>query len=298
MVDICLSSGLCMFDTADSYSGGAAEEVLGAAIRGRRHEAIISTKAAQRTGRGLNDVGTSRSHLVDAVDGSLRRLGTDYIDVFQLHGFDAHTDLDEVLRALDDLVSAGKVRVIGCSNFSAWQLMKSIAMSERRGIARFWVHQAYYSLVGRDYEWELMPLAVDQQIATMVWSPLGWGRLTGRIGRGRVLPDTGRLTSGLVTELGPATPDERLFRVTDALDVVAAAVGRTVPQVALRWLLQRPTVASVIIGARNEEQLQENLGAVDWTLDAEHMRVLHEASAVSLPYPYWHQAQFPELSER
>jgi aryl-alcohol dehydrogenase-like predicted oxidoreductase len=296
LLDICLASGLCMFDTADSYSDGVAEEVLGAAIKGRRHEVIVSTKAVQRTGPGLNDVGSSRSHLVDAVDASLRRLGTDYIDIFQLHGFDTHTDLEVVLRVLNDLVAAGKVRVIGCSNFSGWQLMKSLAVSDRRGFERFWVHQAHYSLLGRDYEWELMPLAADQRIATMPWSPLGWGRLTGKIGRNKDLPRSSRLNSELVAGLGPDIPDERLFRVTDALDAVADATGRTVPQVALRWLLQRPTVASVIIGARDEEQLGDNLGAVDWTLDAKHMRLLDEASAVSLPYPYWHHAQFPDLT--
>ncbi len=295
MLDVCLASGLCMFDTANSYSDGAAEEILGAAIEGRRHEVIISTKAAQRTGPGLNDIGASRSHLVDAVDASLKRLGTDYIDVFQLHGFDTHAHPEVALRALDDLVTAGKIRVIGCSNFSGWQLMKSLSVSDRRGLERFWVHQAYYSLVGRDYEWELMPLAVDQRLATVVWSPLGWGRLTGRIGRSKDVPRSSRLNSDLVAGLGPAIADEQLYRVTDALDEVADATGRTVPQVAVRWLLQRPTVTSVIIGARNQEQLQENLGSVGWTLDEVHMRLLDEASAVSLPYPYWHHAQFPEL---
>jgi aryl-alcohol dehydrogenase-like predicted oxidoreductase len=295
LLDLCLASGLCMFDTADSYSDGVAEEILGAAIRGRRHDVIISTKAVQRTGSGLNDVGSSRSHLVEAVDASLERLGTDYIDVFQLHGFDDHTDLEVVLRALDDLVSAGKIRVIGCSNFSGWQLMKALSVSERRGLERFWVHQAHYSLVSRDYEWELMPLAVDQHVATLPWSPLGWGRLTGKIGRDREQPRSSRLNSELVANLGPEVPDERLFRVTDALDAVADATGRSVPQIALRWLLERPTVSSVIIGARNEEQLHDNLGTVGWTLEAEYMRILDEASAVSRPYPYWHQAQFPEL---
>ncbi len=294
LVDICLEAGLTMFDSADIYSNGLAEEILGQAIKGRREQVLISTKGTFRSGPGPNDVGSSRFHLLRAVDASLQRLGTDYIDLYQLHGFDAQTPIEEVLRALDDLVRAGKVRYIGCSNFSGWHLMKSLAISEKYGLARYVAHQAYYSLIGRDYEWELMPLAIDQQVGCAVWSPLGWGRLTGKVRRGQPLPETSRLQSKLVTDIGPQVQDEYVYRVVDALDVVAQATGKTVPQVALNWLLQRPSVATVIIGARNEEQLRQNLGAVDWSLSPEQIARLDAASATPLAYPYWHQRGFAE----
>jgi aryl-alcohol dehydrogenase-like predicted oxidoreductase len=292
LVDICLDSGLTMFDSADAYSGGLAEEILGKAIAGRRDRVIVSTKATFRTGSGPNDVGSSRHHLLEAVEGSLRRLGTDYIELFQLHGFDAQTPIEEALGALDDLVRAGKIRYIGCSNFSGWHLMKSLAVSEKYGLARYVAHQAYYSLVGREYEWELMPLALDQQIGTVVWSPLGWGRLTGKVRRGQPLPQVSRLHK--TADFGPPVPEDHLYGVVDALDAVAKETGKTVPQVALNWLLQRPTVASVIIGARNEEQLRQNLGAVGWTLSPEQIGRLDAGSATTPVYPYWHQRGFAE----
>jgi aryl-alcohol dehydrogenase-like predicted oxidoreductase len=292
LVDICLEAGLTMFDSADVYSEGAAEEVLGQAIKGRRDRVLISTKATFQQGPGPNDVGSSRHHLIAAVEGSLRRLGTDYIDLFQLHAFDALTPLEETLSTLDDLVGAGKIRYIGCSNFSGWHLMKSLAISKRYGWARHVAHQAYYSLVAREFEWELMPLALDQKVGTVVWSPLGWGRLTGKIRRGQPLPETTRQHSALVNEMGPQVADDYLYRVVDALDAVAAETGKSVPQIALNWLLQRPSVSTVIIGARNEEQLRQNLGAVGWNLTAEQVRKLDEASAVPVTYPYWHQKKF------
>lgn len=292
LIDICLDAGLNMFDSADIYSKGLAEEVLGKAIAGRRDKVIISTKATFDFGPGPNDVGSSRYHLLRAVEGSLRRLGTDYIDLFQLHGFDALTPVEETLHALDDLVRAGKIRYIGCSNFSGWHLMKSLAISEKYGLARHVAHQAYYSLIGREYEWELMPLALDQQIGTVVWSPLGWGRLTGKIGRGKLLPKESRLHETAAD--GPPVTDEYLYRVTDALDDIAHETGKTVPQIALNWLLQRPTVANVIVGARNEEQLRANLGAVGWNLTPAQMSVLDDASKTTLIYPYWHQRGFAE----
>lgn len=292
LVDIALEAGVNMFDSADVYSAGAAEEILGQAIRGRRDQVIISTKATFTVGPGPNDVGSSRYALLRACEASLRRLGTDYIDLFQLHAFDATTPIEEALRTLDDLVRAGKIRYIGCSNFSGWHLMKSLAISDRHGWVRHVAHQAYYSLLGRDYEWELMPLALDQKVGTIVWSPLGWGRLTGKIRRGQPLPETTRLRHQATVEGGPPIADEHLYRVVDALDEVAKVTGKTVPQIAINWLLQRPTVASVIIGARTEEQLRENLGAVGWQLTAEHMKKLDAASAVTLPYPYWHQRGF------
>jgi aryl-alcohol dehydrogenase-like predicted oxidoreductase len=294
LVDICLEAGLNMFDSADIYSGGAAEEILGAALRGRRDQAIISTKGTFRAGAGPNDVGSSRHALLRAVEGSLRRLGTDYIDIYQLHGFDATTPIEEALSTLDDLVRSGKIRYIGCSNFSGWHLMKSLAISERYGWARHVAHQAYYSLIGRDYEWELMPLGLEHKVGAIVWSPLGWARLTGKIRRGQPLPQTSRMHSKVTVAGGPPVPEEYLYRVVDALDEVARETGKTVPQIAINWLLQRPTVASVIIGARTEEQLRQNLGAVGWRLSAEQIATLDEASATTPAYPYWHQQQFAE----
>ncbi|MDE1170187.1 MAG: aldo/keto reductase [Verrucomicrobium sp.] len=294
LVDICLEAGLNLFDSADIYSDGASEEVLGRAIAGRRGQVLISTKATFRAGKGPNDVGSSRQHLTRALEGSLRRLGTDYVDLYQMHGFDALTPVEETLETLDGFIRSGKVRYIGCSNFSGWHLMKSLAASERLGLARYVAHQAYYSLVGREYEWELMPLGVDQKVGAVVWSPLGWGRLTGKIRRGAPLPETTRLRSQLSNDKGPQVEDEYLFRVVDALDEVAKETGKTVPQVALNWLLQRPTVSTVIVGARNEEQLRQNLGAVGWNLTAAQTAKLDAASKVAPAYPYWHQAQFEE----
>jgi len=289
LIDVCLDAGVNMFDSADIYSKGAAESILGEAIKGRPRDALIlSTKATFRAGNGENQVGSSRFHLVNSLDAALRRLGTDYIDLFQLHGFDARTPAEEVLSTLDTFVRAGKIRYVGVSNFSGWQLMKSLAVADRYGWTRYVAHQAYYSLVGRDYEWELMPLAKDQGIGTVVWSPLGWGRLTGRIRRGAPLPEVSRLHG----DQGPPVPEEFLYAVVDALDEVAADTGKTVPQVALNWLLQRPTVSSVIVGARNEEQLKQNLGAVGWQLTQDQMAKLDAASAVTKPYPYWHQVPF------
>ncbi|HRW67694.1 MAG TPA: aldo/keto reductase [Candidatus Competibacter sp.] len=294
LVDLCLEAGLNMFDSADIYSDGAAEEILGAAIKGRRDQVLISTKATFRSGAGANEVGSSRHHLIRSVDSALRRLGTDYIDLFQLHGFDAATPVEETLRTLDDLVTAGKLRYVGCSNFSGWHLMKSLAVAERYGWTRYVAHQAYYSLVGREYEWELMPLALDQGVGCVVWSPLGWGRLTGRIRRGQPLPTASRLQSSVATSAGPQVSEEYLFKVVDALDEVAAETGKTIPQIALNWLLGRPSIATVIIGARDENQLRDNLGAVGWSLTAEQVAKLDQASAVPRIYPYWHQAGFSE----
>ena len=294
LVDICLDAGVTMFDSADVYSAGNAEAILGQAIKGRRDRLLISTKGTFRSGAGPNDVGSSRHHLMAAVDASLRRLGTDYIDLYQLHGFDAMTPVEETLSALDSMVTAGKIRYIGCSNFSGWHLMKSLAHSDRYGLSRYVAHQAYYSLIGREYEWELMPLALDQGVGCVVWSPLGWGRLTGRIRRGSPLPTSSRLQSQAVVDMGPPVEDEYLYRVVDALDAVAAETGKTVPQVALNWLLQRPSVATIIIGARNEEQLRQNLEAVGWSLTPDQVARLDAASATTLAYPYWHQRGFTD----
>ncbi len=294
LVDICLDHGLNCFDSADGYAGGESEEFLGKAIAGRRDKVLISTKATFRRGPGANDVGSSRFHLIRAIDASLRRLGTDYIDLFQLHAFDARTPIEETMSTLDDLVRAGKIRYLGCSNFSGWHLMKSLAIADRHGWTRYVAHQAFYSLVSRDYEWELMPLGLDQGVGCVVWSPLGWGRLTGKIRRGQPLPERSRLRSQRVVDIGPQIPDELLFGVIDALESVARETGKTVPQIALNWLLQRPTVSTLIIGARTEAQLLDNLGAVGWSLDAEHVTRLDRASERPKTYPYWHQAGFKE----
>lgn len=289
LVDVCLEAGLNLFDSADVYSGGAAEEILGQAIKGRRDQVLISTKATFRSGEGPNEVGSSRQHLTQAVETALRRLGTDYIDLFQLHAFDAQTPIEETMQVLDDLVRAGKIRYVGASNFSGWHLMKALAISEKYGLVRHVAHQAYYSLIGREYEWELMPLGIDQQVGAVVWSPLGWGRLTGKLRRGAATPPNSRLNNKVVLEAGPQVSDEYLYKVVDALDEVAAETGKSIPQIALNWLLQRPTVATIVVGARNEEQLRQNLGAVGWNLTKEQVAKLDVASAKPKTYPYWHQ---------
>jgi aryl-alcohol dehydrogenase-like predicted oxidoreductase len=296
LIDICLEAGLTMFDSADIYSNGTAEEILGQAIKGRRDRVILSTKGTFRTGAGPNDVGSSRYHLIRAVEGSLRRLGTDYIDLYQLHGFDAVTPIEEVLDTLGNLVQTGKIRYIGCSNFSGWHLMKALAVADKDGWPRYVAHQVYYSLIGREYEWELMPLAVDQKVGAVIWSPLGWGKLTGKIRRGQPAKPGTRAHD--IAGTGPHYEEERLFRIVEALDAVAGEVGKAIPQVALNWLLQRPTVSSIVIGARNEEQLVQNIGAVGFNLSAQQVAVLDAASDVPPSYPVWHQRGFPQLNER
>ena len=292
LVEICLDAGVNLFDTADVYSNGLSEEILGKAVSGKRQQLLLSTKATFRMGEGPNNLGSSRHHLVRALEGSLRRLGTDYVDIYHMHGFDAMTPVDETLSTLDSFVKSGKVRYIACSNFSGWHLMKSLAVSEKYGWARYAGHQVYYSLVGREYEWELMPLGLDQGLGALVWSPLGWGRLTGKLRRGQPFPATSRLH--VTGEKGPPVPDEYLYRVVDALDQVAKETEKSIAQVALNWLLQRPTVSTVIIGARNEEQLRQNLGAAGWSLSPAQTAVLDRASELTPIYPYWHQWQYAE----
>jgi aryl-alcohol dehydrogenase-like predicted oxidoreductase len=287
LIDTCLDAGINFFDTADIYSNGASEEVLGAALKGKRDKVLISTKATfGMSDAGVNDRGSSRYHIVKACEDSLKRLGTDYIDLYFMHGPDGITPVEETLAALDNLVTSGKVRYIGASNFSGWQVMKSLATSEKYGLARYVVYQGYYSLIGRDYESELMPLGIDQKMGLMVWSPLGWGRLTGKIRRNQPLPE-GRIKAGGEVG-GPPVDNEYLYNVVDALDEVAKETGKTVPQVALNWLLQRPTVCNIVVGARNAEQLKQNLGAVGWKLDAAQIARLDAASAYHRTYPYWH----------
>jgi aryl-alcohol dehydrogenase-like predicted oxidoreductase len=292
LLDVCLEAGLNMFDSADIYSAGAAEEILGAAIKGRRDKVLISTKYTFRAGDGPNDSGSSRFHMIRATEAALKRLGTDHLDLVQLHGFDALTPVEEVLETFDTLIRAGKIRYIGVSNFSGWHLMKSLAVSDRYGYPRYVAHQAYYSLIGRDYESELMPLALDQGVGAVVWSPLGWGRLTGRIRRGQPWPAESRLHKSAY--FGPQMDDDYLYRVIDALDEMAKETGKTIPQIALNWLLRRPSVSTLVIGARNEAQLRDNLGAIGWALTPDQVAKLDKASDFQRPYPYWHQDQYRE----
>jgi len=296
LVDICLDHGVSMFDSADVYSDGLAEQILGQAIKGKRNRVLISTKATFPLGDGANDYGSSRQHLIEAVDKALQRLGTDHIDLFELHGQDNNTPVEETLSTLDQLVRSGKIRYIGGSNFSGWHLMKSLATSDRYGYPRYVAHQAYYSLLNRDYEWELMPLGVDQGVGAVIWSPLGWGKLTGKIRRGQ--PAKPGMRAHDIAGTGPQFEEERLFRIVEALDVVSAETGKTLPQIALNWLLRRPSVSTVIIGARDEAQLVENIGAVGWVLTPEQIARLDQASDVAAAYPVWHQRGFPMLNER
>jgi aryl-alcohol dehydrogenase-like predicted oxidoreductase len=296
LIDICLEHGVNLFDTADVYSRGLSEQILGEAIKGKRNRVLISTKATFPMGEGPNDFGSSRQHLVEATDASLKRLGVDHIDLLQLHAQDYNTPVEETLATLDQLVRSGKVRYVGCSNFSGWHLMKSLAASDRYGYPRYVAHQAYYSLLNRDYEWELLQLGRDQGVGALIWSPLGWGKLTGKIRRGQ--PPQPGTRAHAIPGTGPQYDQERLFAIVDALDGVAAESGKTVPQIALNWLLRRPTVSSVIIGARNEEQLVQNIGAVGWKLTPEQVAKLDAASDVLPAYPVWHQRGSPMLNER
>lgn len=290
LVDVCLEAGANMFDTADVYSFGQSEEILGEAVKGRRDKVLLATKATFGMSDDPNDVGSSRFHLIRSCETSLRRLQTDYVDVYTIHGFDARTSVEETLRALETLVQSGKVRYIACSNFSGWHLMKSLAASDRYGWSRYVAHQAHYSLLRRELEWELMPLGLDQKVSTIVWGPLSQGRLSGKFRREQPMPAGSRVAQGAGE--GPEMPEEWFYSVVDVLDAISAETGKSVSQVSLNWLLQRPTVASVIIGARNEAQLRDNLGAVGWNLTAEQVTRLDKVSELDTIYPYWHQRGF------
>ncbi|WP_057939770.1 aldo/keto reductase [Algoriphagus resistens] len=285
LIDISLERGVNFFDTANVYSQGDSESVLGEALKGRRQDAIISTKATFQVGDGVNDKGSSRFHLTKALEDSLTRLQTDYVDLFLMHGFDNTTPVEETLRTLDRMVSSGKVRYIGCSNLAAWQLMKSLSISEKSNLEKYIVYQGYYSLIGRDYEQELMPLLQDQNMGLMVWSPLGWGRLTGKIRRNKPMEE-GRIKSG--GDLGsPPVNDGLIFDVVDVLERIAVKNDRSIPQVAIAWLLHNPTVSNVIVGARNEKQLIDNLEAADLTLSEKDLEELDRVSKQPMIYPHW-----------
>ncbi|HSC36346.1 MAG TPA: aldo/keto reductase [Chitinophagaceae bacterium] len=296
LVNLCLDAGVSLFDTANVYSHGAAEEILGKALAGLRNKALISTKATFPMSDDVNDFGSSRFNLIKSCEDSLKRLGTDHIDIYHMHGFDANTPVEEALKALDELVQSGKVRYIACSNFSGWHLMKSLSVSERYGWSKYIAHQCYYSLLNRDFEWELMPLGIDQGVGTIVWSPLASGKLSGKYRRGKGQPKDARVAQGGSPVINTAADEERLFNIVEVLDEVAEETGKTLSQVSLNWLLQRPTVSNIIIGARNEEQLKENLGAVGWSLTLEQVKKLDAVSDILPVYPYWHQRQFPMLN--
>ncbi|MDB5021170.1 MAG: aldo/keto reductase [Pedobacter sp.] len=293
LIRLCMDAGVNFFDTANIYSKGLSEEILAQALEGiPRDQVILSTKGSFRMGAGANDYGSGRFHLTNALEDSLRRLKTDHIDIYHMHGFDAQTPIEETLNTLDNFVKSGKVRYIACSNFSGWHLMKSLSISERYGWAKYIAHQAYYTLISREFEWELMPLGIDQNIGTIVWSPLAGGRLSGKISRENPIPPDSRLSQG--GSLGPTVPDELLYSVVDVLKEIAAETKKTVAQVSLNWLLQRPTICNLVIGARNEDQLKQNLAAVGWKLSPEQVARLDQASQVTPIYPYWHQKNFPD----
>ena len=287
-IDLCLDAGVTLVDTADVYSNGLSEEIVGQALEGRRDDVLIATKARFAMGDGPNDAGLSRHHLIRACEASLRRLRTDHIDLYQVHEWDGQTPLEETLGALDDLVHAGKVRYVGCSNYSAWHVMKALGIADRRGLPRFVSQQIYYSLQARDAEYELVPLALDQGLGILVWSPLAGGLLSGKYRRGQAGPEGSRH----LTEWNepPVRDEEGLYDIIDALVEIAKGHGVSAAQVAIAWLLGRPAVSSVVIGARTEEQLADNLAAAELQLSDDERARLDELSAPPLLYPYWHQA--------
>jgi aryl-alcohol dehydrogenase-like predicted oxidoreductase len=294
MVDRCLDAGVNLIDTADVYSEGLSEEVVGKTLKGRRDRVLIATKARFAMGDGPNDAGLSRHHLIRACEASLRRLGTDYIDLFQVHEWDGHTPLEETLSALDHLVNSGKVRYIGCSNYSAWHIMKALGISERKNLQRFISQQIHYSLQARDAEYELVPVALDQGVGILVWSPLAGGLLSGKYRRGQDMPEGSRHLTDWNEP--PVHDEDQLYDIVDVLVEIGEARGVSAAQVALAWTLARPGIATVVVGARTEEQLADNLGAVDLALDDDERARLDEVSAPRLMYPYWHQAK--SASER
>lgn len=297
LIDICLDAGINHFDTADVYSEGKSEEILGQAIKSKqRDQLLLSTKATFTFGTGPNNRGSSRHHLLQQVEGSLKRLGTDYIDIFHMHGFDGNTPIEETLRTLDDLVQSGKVRYLAASNFSGWHLMKSLGISDKYGWNKYVAHQVYYSLANREYEWELMPLALDQKVGAIVWSPLAAGRLGGRYRRNNPIPTDGRVSMGGSPIPQSSINQEVFYNTIDTLEEISQEIEKSVAQVAINWLLQRPSVSSIIIGARNEEQLKNNLGAIGWNLTLDQIKRLDKASAIAPIYPYFHQWDDKELN--
>jgi aryl-alcohol dehydrogenase-like predicted oxidoreductase len=289
LLDRCVDAGVNLIDTANVYSDGASEEIVGEIIRGRRDRVLVATKARMRMGDGPNDAGLSRHHLIHECEASLRRMGLDHIDLYQVHEWDGQTPLDETLDALDTLVRDGKVRYIGCSNYSAWHLMKALGISERDGLERFATQQIHYTLQAREAEYELVPIAVDQGVGILVWSPLAGGLLSGKYRRGQPHPEGSRHLTDWNEP--PVRDEDGLYDIVDALVEIGEGHGVSAAQVALAWLLGRPGVASLILGARTEEQLADNLAAAELSLSDEERARLDEVSAPPLLYPYWHQAK-------
>ena len=288
-VDLCLDQGVNFIDTANGYSGGVAEEIVGEAIKGRRDRVLLATKARMPVGDGPNDAGLSRHHLIAQCEASLRRLGTDYLDLYQVHQWDGQTPLEETLETLDTLVKSGKVRYVGASNYSGWQLMKALAISDRLGYQRFVTQQIYYSLEARDAEYELMPLAVDQGVGMLVWSPLAGGLLSGKFRRGQEGPAGTRALSDWGEP--PVRDPDKLYDTVEVLVEIGEGHGVSAAQVALAWSLGRPGVVSLIVGARTDEQLADNLAAAELTLSDDERARLEEVSRPALIYPHWHQAR-------
>jgi aryl-alcohol dehydrogenase-like predicted oxidoreductase len=288
-VDMCLDAGVNLIDTADVYSDGLSEEVVGKTLKGRRDRVLIATKARFAMGDGPNDAGLSRHHLIASCEASLRRLRTDHIDLYQVHEWDGVTPLEETLHALDTLVRAGKVRYIGCSNYAGWQMTKALGVADRRGYQRFVSQQIYYSLQARDAEYELIPAAIDQGVGILVWSPLAGGLLSGKYRRGQEGPAGARQLTDWNEP--PVRDREQLYDIVDAVVEIAEARGASPAQVALAWQLGRPGIASLVIGARTDEQLADNLGAAELELGADERARLDGVSAPPLLYPFWHQAK-------
>jgi aryl-alcohol dehydrogenase-like predicted oxidoreductase len=287
-IDMCLDAGVNLIDTADVYSQGAAEEIVGQAIKGKREGLLLSTKVRMPMGSGPNDAGLSRYHIINGVEASLRRLGTDHIDIYHVHEWDGETPLEETMETLDTLVRSGKVRYLAASNYSGWQLMKALAVADAHGYQRFVAQQIYYSLEARDAEYELVPLAIDQGLGILVWSPLAGGLLSGKFRRNQEQPENSRQLSAEWNE-PPVRDEDKLYDTIEVLVDVAKAHGTSAAQVALAWLLGRPAVTSLIIGARTDEQLSDNLAAANLVLSADERAALDKVSAPELIYPHWHQ---------
>ncbi len=293
-VDMCLDAGVNLIDTADVYSDGLSEEIVGKTLKGRRDRVLLATKARFAMGDGPNDAGLSRHHLIRACEASLRRLGTDYLDLYQVHEWDGATPLEETLSALDHLVNSGKVRYIGCSNYAGWHLMKALGVSERRNYQRFVSQQIYYSLQARDAEYELVPAGLDQGVGILVWSPLAGGLLSGKYRRDQDMPEGSRHLTDWNEP--PVHDEDQLYDIIEVVVEIAEARGVSPAQVSLAWTLGRPGISTVVVGARTEEQLADNLGSVDLDLSHEERTRLDDVSAPRLMYPYWHQAK--SASER
>ena len=290
LVDLCIDAGINLIDTANMYSSGLAEEILGEVLDGRRDDVLVTSKARMRIGTGPNDEGVSRHHLIRECERSLKRLRTDHIDIYYMHEWDGLTPVEEKLAALDTLVQQGKVRYIGCSNYSGWHIMKSLAVSDRDRRPRFVTQQIHYTLEAREAEYELLPISVDQGLGVLVWSPLAAGLLSGKHRRGVPTPEGSRQFAGWTEP--PIRDVEKLWNIVDVLVDIGDQRGVSAAQVALAWLLTRPAVSSLVVGGRTEAQFLDNFAAVSLKLTPEEITRLTEVSTIPLIYPYWHQRNF------